>query len=202
MGGLLIRGLSQTSLYRLQIKEIIVFAPHHIGEPSQICDNRAIPILPVQAYHSLAQWNSLRLQIDAHRAFRLSQLSPIITVARLSMPQKTCQSTGACDSSARSSGCGQPLPACARGSLEHRLHLIVAVLAGDWMCMVRHVGEQLVACHRHRTLPTVFLAGPTALPFFPPFPEGERPGLRETQCTTLRPVLNPTRRESERARER
>ena len=49
MGGLLIRGLSQTSLYRLQIKEIIVFAPHHIGEPSQIYDNRAIPILPVQA---------------------------------------------------------------------------------------------------------------------------------------------------------
>lgn len=88
MGGLLIRGLSQTSLYRLQIKEIIVFAPHHIGEPSQICDNRAIPILPVQADHSLAQWNSLRLHIDAHRAFRLSQLSPIITVARLSMPRK------------------------------------------------------------------------------------------------------------------
>ena len=88
MGRLLIWRLGQASLYRLQIEQIVVLASHDVGESSQISNNRAIAILPVQADHRLAQKNGLRLYIGADRAFRLSQFAPVIAVACPAVPEK------------------------------------------------------------------------------------------------------------------
>jgi hypothetical protein len=57
MGDLRIRGGEQAGLNDGQIKQMIVLAPHDIGEPSQICHDSPIAILAIQPHQGLAQWN-------------------------------------------------------------------------------------------------------------------------------------------------
>src|SRR6266496_644227 len=58
---------------------------------------------------------------------------------------------------------------------------------------------RLVASHQYRIPDSVFPAGPTAHPLFPPSPEIEPPGLRETPCAMPRQELDPEQQESGRA---
>src|SRR5579875_1805505 len=88
MGGLLIRRLSQASLHLRKIEEIIILAPHDVGEFGQISDNRAIAILAIQADHGLTRLEGLGLQICADRFHRLPQFSSVIAVARTRRPRK------------------------------------------------------------------------------------------------------------------
>src|SRR5581483_115858 len=84
----------------------------------------------------------------------------------------------------------------ARGSQEHTPHPSDAVLP---VCRAKLVGERTCVYYRRRTPANEFQVDPTALPLFPPSPEAERAGLRETPRAMPRPVLASARRESERA---
>jgi hypothetical protein len=81
MGDLRIRGGEQAGLNDWQIKQMIVLAPHDIGESGQIYHDRPIAILAIQTHHGLAQWNLLRFHIGTDRLQGPQQLSTVIAVA-------------------------------------------------------------------------------------------------------------------------
>src|SRR5713101_5404681 len=88
MDRVLVRRLSQADLHLEKIEEIVVLAPHDVGESGEIRDNRAIAILAIQSHHGLAQWNGLRFHVRADRLDRLPQFSEIVAVACPRCPAK------------------------------------------------------------------------------------------------------------------
>ena len=88
MDRVLVRRLSQADLHLEKIEEIVVLAPHDVGESGEIRDNRAIAILAIQSHHGLAQWNGLRFHVRADRLDRLPQFSAIVAVACPRCPGK------------------------------------------------------------------------------------------------------------------
>ena len=76
---------SPAGLDSLQIEEIVILAPHHIRESSQIRHNGSIAVLTVQAYHCLAQRKRLSFHVRDFSPSPLPQFSSVVAVARSSV---------------------------------------------------------------------------------------------------------------------
>jgi hypothetical protein len=72
MGCLLVWGQGKSGLDLWSIEKIVILAPHHVRESSQIGDNGPIAVLPVQTYHNLAQGKRLSFHISTDRLDRLA----------------------------------------------------------------------------------------------------------------------------------